>query len=42
MGSKPSAGESLVIGCLAWLVVIGACVLAAVIAITLWLTRAAP
>ena len=39
MATRLSAGESLIIGCLSWLLVIGACVVVALVAITLWLVR---
>lgn len=32
MGTQPSAGASLIVGCLFWLPVIGTCVVAALVA----------
>jgi hypothetical protein len=39
MATRLTAGDSLIIGCLSWLLVIGACATIALVAITLWLTR---
>jgi hypothetical protein len=39
MGTGRSAVESLVIGCLSWLLVLGVCATVALVAIVLWLIR---